>query len=535
MFGGGVIITVLVAVLGVFRSSQAFDMQAWANSTPDTSDIKNSDSKHVKDKTNDEVVSAVKTPTLEESKNDSHDMEAALKALEEQTLDSHVGETTTEQKDVDNPNVDKETAEAETPKESEKIEQPKIEVPIDEKDHAKLVSRQEYDSENKSKNTQDDEKSGTPAAKSAAYALIPTIPSDDPNTTSGNNDTIIDDSTPFGQNMRLDTVDQIDKTIAKLDQRLRVFLEIVSAGSHDLDYYQRFLDHSYETFCREINGDLNQLGTDSTNIDASDPPINVQISAKMSSAIRQSFDTKVEVLELAASEVATQKSKEIGARIIHDALINGLIAIKSTIASPGLTVHNEDAQMKNMNAIIAGIAKSLLGDIISWTLKEDVLKRKLFDQILKRGEFIKKHGDDDNRIEKFTQSIRSFAADFHVAQNEKINSIQKQNGFREYLDSMHEDINTIQRLIDTYFGTVHKGHAKALLQEATNELNKNSEAESERRLSLAEAKIRVETKASEIKTPEHLRCPANYRPLHPNKPIADSNPCVRLDKWTPSR
>nr|QKG30644.1 BOV57 [Babesia motasi]QKG30645.1 BOV57 [Babesia motasi] len=534
MFGGGVIITVLVAVLSVFRSSQAFDMEGWANSNPDTSDIKMLDSKHVKDRNNDGVASTGKMPALEESNDDAHDMEAALKALEEQTLESN-GDPTEHQGD-DHLNENKETAESGSLKESEKLEQPKIEVPFDDKDHTKLVSKNEYDSENIIKNSSDNEKSGTPpAAMSEAYDLIPTTPSDEPNDTSGNNDAIIDDTTSLNKNMRQDAIDKIDKTIVKLDQRLRVYLESVAIGAHDLDYYQRFLDHSYETFCREINGDLSQLGGDNAVKDPNDPTMNVQISAKMSSAIRQSFDTKVEVLELAAAEVATQKSKEIGARIIHDALINGLIAVKSAISSPALTVRNEDSQMHNLNGIVAGIAKSLVGDIISWTLKEDVLKKKLFDEILKRNELLKKHADDSGHINKFTLSIRGFAADFHVAQKERINSIQKENGFKEYLESMREDIYTIQRLIDTYFATVHKGHAKALLQEATNDLSKSSDAESEQRLGMAEAKVRVENDATEEKIKESLQCPANYRPLNHNKPIADSNPCVRLDKWTPSR
>ncbi|GBE62380.1 bov57, putative [Babesia ovata] len=531
----GISIIALVAVLGILGNSHAFDMEAWANDTPDTSDIKSVDTTKMKDDTKDGAAD-LKDSAVHKSNNEAEDMEAALKELQKQTLDTHVREEVEETKSNEDPDIKKEVEVHETAKDIEKSEQPKIEVPVDDKDHAKVVSKEEYESNRKNTELNDKLDSATiPADLTAAYSLIPTIPSDDSNATSGNNDTIIDVLEPLGQNMKQDTLAKIDETISKLDNRLRNFLDAVSTGAHDLDYYQRFLEHTYETFCREINGDLGQLGADKSDVDANSRPVNVQISAKMSSAIRESFDTKVEVLELAASEVAMKKSKEIGARTIHDALTNGLISVKSTISSPGLTVRGESAEMKNMNAIIARISKSLLADIISWSLKEDVLKKKLFDNILKRNEFIKEHPTDNNGIDRLTQSIRDIAAKFHVAQNERTGSIQKQNGFKEYMDGMREDINTIQRLIDTYFATVHKGHAKALLQEANEELKKDSEAESGMRLRLAEDTVRTETNVSAEKATEQLRCPRNYRPLHPDKPVTDSNPCVRLDKWTPSR
>nr|BBA45743.1 similar to Babesia bovis BOV57 [Babesia bigemina] len=512
-------------------NSHAFDMEAWANETPDTADIKNLGDKHMTDKAKDDYATALDITTENNSNSEVGDMDAVLKELQDQTLGGNI-EGTQEATSGENVDNKKDVDVSETSKESEKSEQPRIEVPADDTDHAKIVSKEEYESNHKNAGLNEASVNITiPVDTSAAYSLIPTVPSDDSDATSGNNDAIIDVLEPSGQNMRLDTIAMIDETILKLDKRLRNFLDAVSAGAHDLDYYQRFLEHTYETFCREINGDLGQLDSVKSDADANGAPVNVQISAKMSSAIRESFDTKVEVLELAASEVAMQKSKEIGARTIHDALTNGLIAVKSTISSPGLTVHNEDAEMRNMNAIIARISKSLLAEIIKWTLNEERLKKKLFEEILKRNDFIKHNPTDNNGIDKLTQSIRDVAAKFHVAQNERTSSIQKQSGFKEYMDGMREDINTIQRLIDTYFATVHKGHAKALLQEANQELKKDSEAESGMRLRLAEGKMRNETNVNAEGTPEQLRCPGNYRPLHPDQPIADSNPCVRLDKW----
>nr|QKF54450.1 P53 [Babesia orientalis] len=513
----------MLALLKHITSVGAFDIQEWAKSDVDTSDIHRIDKHHGSNDTKEVVTHSEK---VEDETTEAQEMEAALKALEDETnLVSKSADNTIYPA---NDNASHEEGNSET-KEGvkDKIEQPKIEIPKPEV-HEVAVPKEDYEPIIHITPAHEVVDGFVPATESNVTALIPKTPADDHNTTSGNEDSIINDTTPVARNMRLNTIAKIDETIEKLDKKLGSFLEAVSASTHDLSYYQSLLETAYDTFCKEINGDLTSLGSNKPHDDGDVTPVNVMISAEMSSAIRRSFDTKVEVLELAASEVATQKSKEVGARTIHDALTAGLILVRSTIASPGLTIHSTSNEMKNMTAIVADMAKSLLADIIKWTLKEDVLKKKLFDKIVERDDFIKKL-PNDSRVEAFTRHIRKLAGEFHMAQNEKAGAIQKQNGFKEYMDEMREDINTIQRLIDTYFATVHNGHAKAIIEEATNELNKDGKAESELRLRLSEEKVHHEALLKSEGSQEPLKCPPNYIPLHPSMPVGEHNPCIHVE------
>ncbi|GFE53980.1 ATPase, putative [Babesia ovis] len=471
--------------------------------------------------------------TVDESV-DEKEMEAALKALREETqsgieAESHTASPLNDTESHDSVHNDEHKAEKNHETDHKKVEHTPWEFGLmDDPHHGEPHHEPTMDETHVHK----DGDKVAPASETEVTALIPQTPSDDNNTTSGNEDTIINDTTPIAKRMRTNTIAKIDETIEKLDKRLRAFLEVVSSSAHDLGYYQQLLDNAYRTFCKEINGNIAGIGFNNLpEANNSDEPT-VMISAEMSSAIRRSFDTKVEVLELAASEVATQKSKEVGARTIHDALTAGLLLVRNTINSPGLTIHTTSNEMKNMTAIIADMARSLLADIISWTLKEDVLKKKLFDKIVERDEFIKKL-PDDSRIEEFTQQIRKLAGDFHTAQNEKAGAIQKQNGFKEYMDDMREDINTIQRLIDSYFATVHNGHAKAIIDEAVNELQKDGKAESELRLRVSEAKVHHEALLKEENMYENLVCPPTYHIMDPHRPLSRDNPCV-LETTSPS-
>ncbi|KAK1939772.1 putative membrane protein [Babesia divergens] len=429
-------------------------------------------------------------------------------------------------------------------REQEKHEQPKIELPTEKHEHTKLISKEDYeisqhDKSNNHKTPTFNEKTPEPvqetdnedsesASKNDLTSLIPKTQAAEHSVTSGNEDTIIDDTAPITHNLRMDTLARIDETINKLDHRLQKFLSAVSISAHDLLYYENLLDMAYTIFCKEINGDL---GRSDTKTYVAEPPVNVAISAEMSSAIRRSFDTKIEVLELAASEVAAQKSKETGARTIHDALASGLLHVRSTIASPGLTIRRASTEMKTMTAIVEDMRKTLDEDVISATLMHNASKKNLFDKILERDEYMKSAGTDKTHIEKFTKEIHLLASKFHRLQSNKANAMQKQNGFKEYMDNMQEDINTIQRLIDTYFATVHNGHAKAIIHEAKAELNKDDRAESQLRLHLAEDKVRNDALKEAERVTDQLTCPVNYRPLHPEKPVGNFNPCVRVDKW----
>nr|QKG86452.1 BOV57 [Babesia sp.] len=517
---------ILITLLGFIIPSDAFDMHEWAQAPADTSGMKSVDVAHETSKA-DELSVAEEGVKAMDGSTEADELEKALKELHDQTYfgvvhDERPEDHKTGVKSEEHKNLH------ENDEASKKSEQPKIETPNGSNEGTKVIPQMEHEiKEHSIALPEHHAEASVPVSVNDVTSLIPKTPPDEHNTTSGNEDTFVNDTTPIARNMRLNTMAKIDETIEKLDSRLQTFLEAVSESSHDLSYYQSLLENAYETFCREINGDLTPLGARYPRNEGDVTPVTVMISADMSSAIRRSFDTKVEVLELAASEVATQKSKETGARTIHDALTNGLIMVRSTIASPGLTIHSTSNEMKNMNAIIADMSKSLLADIIKWTLQEDVLKKQLLAKIVERDEFIKAHKSDIN-VDKFTQEIRKIAGDFHIAQNEKAGAIQKQNGFKEYLDEMREDINTIQRLIDTYFATVHNGHAKAIIAEANNELNKDGQAESELRLRLAQEKVHNDAILKSEDTGEHFQCPPNYRPLDPSKPAGDGNPCGRF-------
>ncbi|GIX65502.1 uncharacterized protein BcabD6B2_49370 [Babesia caballi] len=454
------------------------------------------------------------------------DIDTALKALEDQLVHDPKKEETHAHPEIVAPERTVDAVKENEREPSNQVEQPQIMVPHEEYTHTqKLYGWPPKDMQGHETTWNKHDEKNVPTSETKLTSLIPSTPADVNSSTSGNEDSIISDPSPAVRNMRLDTIRKIDETITKLDSQLGAVVEAGIASVHDLSYYQKLLDNAYDNFCMEINGNLMQMGTVNLGEPHEETPLNVKISADMSSALRRSFDTKVEVLELAASEVATQKSKETGARTIHDALTSGLIAIRATISSPNLTIHTASTEMKNMNAIISDISKSLLADMISWTLKENIFKKKLFDKIVAREEYIKAHVNSYDGVEKFTADIRGLAADFHTAQKEKANAIQKQNGFKEYMDIMREDINTIQRLIDAYFAAVHNGHAQAILQEASMELNKDSDAESKLRVQVAEEKVRDdEHQKSEVT--DHWHCPENYKLVHADKPWSNENPCV---------
>ncbi|EDO07129.1 uncharacterized protein BBOV_IV007750 [Babesia bovis T2Bo] len=490
-------------------STNAFDLGEWSHDAHDTHDIK----------AHHESAADAAPGAPAQALSESEEMEKALKALEEETKLENKPNETPAPVPVTPSAEEKQDAPVE---ENKKVDQPKIEIPAlhppdsplhTDKDDALDITTAPF-------TLVED-----PAShENELTSEIPQTPADDTNVNAGNEDSIITDTTPIAKSMRLNTVTKIDETIEKLNHRFQTFLESVASSAHDLTYYQSLLDTAYDVFCREINGDMSPMGSGG-QLDKDGNGVTLMISAEMSSAIRRSFDTKVEVLELAASEVASQKSKEVGAQTIHDALTVGLRTVRDTITSPGMTIHTTSNDMKNMTAIVADMSKGLLADIIKWTLKEDVLKKRLFDKIVERDNFIKT-SPDELRMEAFTHAIRELAGEFHNAQKEKTGAIEKQNGFKEYMDEMREDINTIQRLIDTYFATVHKGHAKAILYEASKELRKDGNAESQLRLRVAEQKVHQEELKKAEPKQEDTGCPYPTEPQDPRKPIGFDNPCI---------
>ncbi|KAK1441952.1 hypothetical protein BgAZ_502840 [Babesia gibsoni] len=362
-------------------------------------------------------------------------------------------------------------------------------------------------------------------------SVIPNIPSDDAPVTTGNEDSIIDDTAASTHAMRMLTLKEIDQTLIILENNLKKFLSAVSISAHDLGYYEKLLEVAYDMFCKEING---HLGTHGNSGSSSETPVEIMISADMSNAIRRSFDTKIEVLELAASEVAAQKSKEIGARTLYNAFANGLRHVKNLISSPGLTIKNTVTEMKVMSSVVEDLSKSFAADVINTTLLLSKAKKELYDQLVKRQELILSGKDNSANIDGLTGGIHKLANTFHQLQNKKADAVQKQNGFKEYMNMMKMPMNTVQRLIDSYFASVHNIHAKAVLSETKEGLRADDKTESELRLRVAEGQVLKDANIGEKLSSQKLACPPKYAPLYPDRPIDNSNPCVLVDKKLPT-